>query len=177
MITGFEREFNKLELGKIVKTFPVTTVSPENNISITQALFEKSGVETSDYTSVAKTEKTNCYIAKNNKRYSSFMIKKTEKVETYVVDNGFSENKDYGVEVVLNDRSVKLKKDTDITDINSVRYQLRTDKKMVSFIDTFILSDEKSRKKYAIYESKQKYLEEKAKQSAIKTKRQCNEYN
>ena len=139
-------------------------------------MFEKNTSQTSDYISTMKTETTNCYIVKNNHRYSSFQIKKTQKNETYVTDNGFSENTNTNVEVILNGKSLTIKNDTDITDINSIRYQLRNNKRIARFIDTFILTDERARKKYAIYENKQQYMENKKQKSVLTAKHKSNGY-
>ena len=103
-------------------------------------------------------------------------VKKTQKHETYVIDNGFSENNITDIEVILNGKRVAIKNDTDITDINSIRYQLRNNKRATRFIDTFILTDERARKKYAIYENKQQYLENKKQKSTLNVKRQTKSY-
>jgi len=62
-------------------------------------------------------------------------------------------------------------------DINSVRYQIRKDKKASAFIDNFIFTDEKARKKYAIYEKKQQYMEEKSKIRMSKLQRGKKSYS
>ncbi len=164
MTVNFENEFSKLNLGKIVEAFPVRTVPTKKSAqSVAQAVFEKHTSGITDYIAVLEDQKTNCYIARNKNTYSNFQIKSTKKNETYVVDGGFSENNDSRVEVVFNGQVFRLKDDTDIMDINSVRYQIRKDKKASAFIDNFIFTDEKARKKYAIYEKKQQYMEEKNK--------------
>ena len=177
MNKAITNQFKKLGLGKLIDISTPKIVTTENNIqTVSQAMFEKNTSQTSDYISTINTETTNCFIVKNKSRYSIFQIKKTQKHETYVIDNGFSENNITDIEVILNGKRVAIKNDTDITDINSIRYQLRNNKRATRFIDTFILTDEKSRKKYVIYENKQQYLENKKQKSALDVKRQAKGY-
>lgn len=172
MATNFEHEFNKLDLGNALITFPTYTIISENGSKIVaHALFEKHLTESTDYISVLESENTNCYIVKNKNRYSSFQIKSTDKLETFVIDHGFNENRENNVVAILNGKSINLKKGTPITDINSIRYQLRNNKKAAAFIDAFVFTDDKDRKTYALYEKKQQYIEQKTKQSVLKNKK------
>ena len=164
-------------MGKVIDFSIPEFIIKENNITmVSNAIFEKNTSQTSDYDSIMKTQTTNCYIIRRNHRYSNFQIKKTQQNETYITDNGFSENSNTNVEVIFNGKSIAVKKDTDITDINSIRYQLRNNKGIARFIDTFILTDEKARKKYAIYENKQQYLENKKQKSAFHIKQHSKTY-
>ena len=177
MTKNFENKFSSLNLGKITTTFPIKTISSNGSDKIVaQALFEKQTSNLSADISVLTSENTNCYIVKNKNRYLNFQIKSTDKLETFVIDHGFNENRENRVEAILNGKSFRLNSKTSITDINSVRYQLRNNKQATAFIDNYIFVDNKDKKKYAIYERKQQYLEEQAKKSTLKIQNKSNSY-
>ena len=152
----------KLDLGNLIQSFETKTfLTSKSEYKLSQALFKKDVLKQQDYQSVNSTQTTNLFVARGSGRSAVLQIKKTDNLETFVMADGFGENKTSKTELFYNKRSLVLKEGTEIDDICAVRYQIKADKKIASFIDKFILTDEKERKKYALYEKKQQFLEAK----------------
>ena len=87
----------------------------------------------------------------------SFVVKHGDDVKSFDIQDNTTisagDENVYPKEVSFDGKTYRLDSDTDISDINQVRYQLRNNKEVSYFLDKFVIVSEKEREVYRKYEA------------------------